>query len=84
MEKKLKPEVEKEIKRGFFEISKKFNPIQTIGGGKFKLPDEKNEEVQVYVSHVCLHSFHPIFSKMAMDTVKTVLSYGSIVYLRKG
>jgi hypothetical protein len=25
MEKKLKPEVEKEIKKGFFEIRKKFN-----------------------------------------------------------
>ena len=46
MEKKLKPEVEKEIKRGFFEIRKKFNhPVQTAGGGKFTMPDENNEEV---------------------------------------
>ena len=48
------------------------------------MADENNEEVQVYVSHVCLHNFHPIFSKMEMNTVKTILSYGSIVYLRKG
>ena len=85
MEKKLKPEVEKQIKRGFFEISKKFNhPVFTAQGGKFTQPDENNMEVQVYVSHVCLHNFHPIFSKMGIETVKTVLQFGSIVYLKKG
>ena len=38
MEKQLKPEVEKEIKRGFFEIRKKFRmddkAVETIRGGK--------------------------------------------------
>ena len=60
MEKALKPEVEKEIKKGFFEIKKKFD-----GDSK-----GRQEEVQVYVSHVSLHNFHPIFSKMNLETVK--------------
>lgn len=45
LEKKLKPEVEKEIKRGFFEIKKKFNPMKTAGGSRFTLPDENYEDV---------------------------------------
>ena len=38
----------------------------------------------MYVSHVCLHNFHPIFSKFGMDTVKVILNFSSIVYLNKG
>lgn len=60
MEKALKPEVEKEIKKGFFEIKKKFDGDSS----------GRQEEVQVYVSHVCLHNYHPIFSKMNLETAK--------------
>lgn len=67
MEKKLKPEVEREIKKGFFEIKKKkFGPDENNDS-------RKEEEVQVYISHVCLHNFHPIFSKFNIETVKIFL-----------
>jgi len=67
MEKKLKPEVEKEIKKGFFEIRKK----QFDSNGNEK--EDVEDEVQVYVSHICLHNFHPIFSKLNVETVKVFL-----------
>ena len=73
MEKKLKPEVEKEIRKGFFEIRKKFSERQT-----------SSEEVQVYVSHICLQNYHPIFCKFQMDTVKVFLQFSNIVYISKG
>lgn len=79
MEKQLKPEVEKEIKEGFFEIKKKFNE-----DGPEEGMFQKDEDVQVYVSHLCLHNFHPIFCKFALETVKIILHYSSIVYLAKG
>jgi hypothetical protein len=78
MEKKLKPEVEKEIKKGFYEIRKK--QFDQHGNPREDLEDE----VQVYVSHICLHNFHPIFSKLNVDTVKTFLQYSIVVYLNKG
>lgn len=79
MQHKLKPEVEKEIKKGFFEIRKKlFNDKNARGD-----PSGHEEEVQVYVSHVCLHNFHPIFSKLDVETVKIFLQYSIIVYLDK-
>ena len=65
MEKQLKPGVEREIKEGFFEIRKKFGGQQPIEG----------EEVQVYVSHLCLHNYHPIFCKFNLDVVKTILNF---------
>lgn len=65
MEKQLNPSVEKEIKEGFFEIRKKFG--DQIGA--------MNEEVQVYVSHLCLQNYHPIFCKFQLEAVKTFLSY---------
>lgn len=34
MEKQLKPEVEKEIKEGFFEIKKKYNEGEAVAGQK--------------------------------------------------
>lgn len=83
MEKQLKPEVEREIKKGFFEIRKKFKFGDSAEPGRRK-GDDKEEEVQVYVSHVSLHDFHPIFCKFAMDTVKTILNFSSIVYLNEG
>ena len=79
MERTLRPEVEKEIKEGFFEIRKKYDDEP---GHKKKA--QVNEEVQVYVSHLCLHNFHPIFCKLALETVKIVLHFSSIVYLNKG
>lgn len=83
MEKQLKPEVEREIKKGFFEIRKKFKVGDTAEPSR-RRGDDKEEEVQVYVSHVSLHDFHPIFCKFAMDTVKTILNFSSIVYLNEG
>ena len=75
MEKQLKPGVEREIKEGFFEIRKKFdtNGQDSIAG----------EEVQVYVSHLCLHNYHPIFCKFNLDVVKTILNFSQIIYLKK-
>ncbi len=77
MEKKLKPEVEKEIKKGFFEIRKKFNrddiAVRTANGEVITKTNEEEEEVQVYISHICLQSFHPIFSKLTVETVKLIL-----------
>jgi hypothetical protein len=72
----LKPEVEKEIKEGFFEIKKKYED-----GTQNSNKDGKDDEVQVYVSHLCLHNFHPIFCKFDLETVKIILHYSSIVYL---
>ena len=75
MEKKLKPEIEKEIKEGFFEIKKKYSesdPRASLA-----------EETQVYVSHLCLHNFHPIFCKFSINTVKLILHYGQIVFVKK-
>jgi hypothetical protein len=73
MEKQLKPGVEREIKEGFFEIRKKFGGQEPISG----------EEVQVYVSHLCLHNYHPIFCKFNLNVVKTILNYSQIIYLKK-
>ena len=73
MEKQLKPGVEREIKEGFFEIRKKFGEGENAG-----------EEVQVYVSHLCLHNYHPIFCKFNLDVVKTILNFSQIIYLKKG
>jgi len=73
MEKQLNPSVEKEIKEGFFEIRKKFGDQQVM-----------TEEVQVYVSHLCLQNYHPIFCKFDLDAVKIFLSFSQIVYLNKG
>ena len=39
--------------------------------------------MQVYISHISLQTFHPIFSKMAMDTVKLVLQFSNIIFLNK-
>ena len=84
MEKQLKPGVESEIKEGFFEIRKKF------GGNDGTNIDETasrasqgEEHVQVYVSHLCLHNYHPIFCKFNLDVVKTILNFSQIIYLSK-
>ena len=75
MEKQLKPGVEREIKEGFFEIRKKFGEQNASG---------PSEEVQVYVSQLCLHNYHPIFCKFNLDVVKTILNFSQIIYLNKG
>ena len=77
MEKQLKPGVEREIKEGFFEIRKKF-------GGNAQGGPLEGEEVQVYVSHLCLHNYHPIFCKFNLDVVKSILDHSSIIYLKQG
>jgi len=74
MEKQLNPNIEKEIKEGFFEIKKKFGAEN----------GSMTEEVQVYVSHLCLRNYHPIFCKFDLDAVKIFLSFSQIVYLNKG
>ena len=73
MEKQLKPGVEREIKEGFFEIRKKFGEGEAAA-----------EQVQVYVSHLCPHNYHPIFCKFNLDVVKTILNFSQIIYLKKG
>ena len=40
--------------------------------------------MQVYVSHLCLHNYHPIFCKFNLDVVKTILNFSQIIYLKKG
>ena len=77
MEKQLKPGVEREIKEGFFEIRKKF-------GGNAQGGPLEGGEVQVYVSHLCLHNYHPIFCKFNLDVVKSILDNSSIIYLKQG
>jgi hypothetical protein len=42
-----------------------------------------SEEVQVYVSHLCLQNYHPIFSKFSLEVVKTFLNFSQIIYLKK-
>ena len=79
--KELRPEIEEEIKGGFFEIKKKFTESEDEDG-KAKL-GAPIDDVQVYVSHLCLHNFHPIFCKFNLETVKIILHYSSIVYLNK-
>ena len=85
MEKQLKPGVESEIKEGFFEIRKKFGGI---GGNSIEETTSRTsqgeEQVQVYVSHLCLHNYHPIFCKFNLDVVKTILNFSQIIYLNKG
>jgi hypothetical protein len=45
MERQLKPEVEKEIKKGFFEIRKKFKDTTETGMGSKNRKNDKEEEV---------------------------------------
>ena len=35
------------------------------------------------MSHVVLHAKHPIFGKLDLDTLKSVLQEASIIYLNK-
>lgn len=37
----------------------------------------------MYVSHLCLHNYHPIFCKFNLNVVKTILNYSQIIYLKK-
>lgn len=67
-EKELDPSIEDEIKEGFFELKQKF---------------KDSGESSIYISHVVLHNKHPIFSKMEIDTLKTLLAESSVLYLNK-
>lgn len=85
-ERSLNPLIEQEIKEGFFEITKQFeqsNEEVQVETHLFNSSEGKDDSRQVYVSHLCLHNFHPIFSKMHLETVKLILSFSSIVYLNK-
>lgn len=66
----MDPHVEDEIKDGFFELRQKF---KGVGEG----------ESSIYVSHVVLHAKHPIFAKLDLDTLKSILQESSIIYLNK-
>ena len=98
LERQLRPGVEKEVKHGFFEIRKKFTEDgaklspkanrkheeeETGEDQREREPGNDEEQVQVYVSHICLHNYHPIFCKFDMNTVKIILHFSSIVYLNK-
>ena len=84
MEKQLKPGVESEIKEGFFEIRKKFGGNDGANIDEAASRTSQGEEhVQVYVSHLCLHNYHPIFCKFNLDVVKTILNFSQIIYLSK-
>ena len=67
-EKELDPSIEDEIKDGFFELRQKF---------------KETGESSIYVSHIVLHKKHPIFGKLEIDTLKTLLTDSSILYLSK-
>jgi hypothetical protein len=67
-EKEIDPSVEDEIKDGFFELRQKF---------------KESGESSIYISHIVLHEKHPIFSKMDVETLKTLLTESSIIYLAK-
>lgn len=67
-EKELDPSIEDEIKDGFFELKQKF---------------KDQGESSIYVSHVVLHAKHPIFCKLEIDTLKSMLTESSIIYLAK-
>lgn len=71
-ERTLRPEIEEEIKQGFFEIKKRYDD------------DNPEETVQCYVSHLCLYNYHPIFCRLSIESVKLILHYSSIVYLESG
>lgn len=68
VEKELDMSIEEEIKEGFFELKQKF---KSVGPSS------------IYISHVVLHEKHPIFKKMEIDTLKTLLVEASVVYLSK-
>ncbi len=65
-EKELDPNVENEIKDGFFELKQKF---------------KDQGDSSIYISHVVLHEKHPIFKKMEIDTLRLFLTESSIIYL---
>jgi hypothetical protein len=71
-QRRLDSSVEDDIRDGFFEIEKKFTR-RTRGQSR-----------QMYVSHECLHQFHPVFQKVGLNTVRHVLENSAIIHLKKG
>jgi hypothetical protein len=61
--------------KSFYEVRKKF---------KEEGKEEEKEELRVFVSHISLHSHHPIFCKFNIDAIKVILLHSSIVHLKKG
>ena len=69
MPKVLPPQIEHEIKEGFYELRQKF---------------KQEGSTSIYISHNVLHEKHPIFSKLELDTVKKLLRDSTIIQLSEG
>jgi hypothetical protein len=65
-EKELPEDIEEQIKDGFFELKHKFKEAGPSS---------------IYISHVVLHEKHPIFCKLDVLTLKTLLQDSSVIYL---
>lgn len=61
--------IEDQIKDGFFELKHKFKQAGPSS---------------IYISHVVLHEKHPIFKKLEVLTLKTLLADSSVIYLSPG
>ena len=68
-EKELPQDIENQIKDGFFELKHKFKEAGPSS---------------IYISHVVLHEKHPIFCKLDVVTLKTMLADSSVIYLSPG
>ena len=68
-QRELPPNIEDEIKEGFFELRQKF---------KEKSPSS------IYISHVVLHEKHPLLKKLQIATLQMLLHESSIIYLEAG
>ena len=65
----LPKSLEQEIKEGFFELRQKFT---------------QSNQSSIYVSHQVLHAKHPFFSKLDVETLKTILRESTIVSMTEG
>ncbi len=65
----LPNDLEREIKEGFFELRQKF---------------KSQGASTIYISHVVLHERHPVFSKLELDTLKTLLMHSNVISLTEG
>ena len=61
--------IEDQIKDGFFELKHKF---------------KEQGPSSIYISHIVLHEKHPIFKKLNVNTLKTLLADSSVIYLAPG
>lgn len=61
--------LEQEIREGFYELRQ-----------KFKQSDQKS----IYISHQILHTKHPFFCKLSLETLKTILRASTVVSMVEG